>query len=384
MQKIILRKVKVKIMCKINGKKLSEIRMERGLSRSDLANKIGMSKSSIVKYETGVANPSDKVADKICMILKVNRGEIEIHDVGYNFMDQRSKTVDKYRMQKDFHRYSTPEETEKMISNECKESDEKVKSELKSAFNMAVSIGNRKKYIQIDPTFVHAPEWQRDTDMAKAMEIAENFKEDKFDPIKGYVNSDGKLDIADGLHRIIALIIYNKDKKDDEKLKAIIDVLNCNEIEAALTFLGQQSGRKPMTVKDTYRAAIKGNVPEYLEFRDIFTSAKIQITAEKEKIDNPIGTITPSATALRWANRDKEMLIKAIELIKELEWCGSEKNAFTLRNFSTIKKLYANYGDEVKAKLLDNCKGAVFYESKVVPVKSNAELYDILSAEINK
>ena len=371
-------------MCKINGKKLSEIRMERGLSRSDLANKIGMSKSSIVKYETGVANPSDKVADKICMILKVNRGEIEIHDVGYNFMDQRSKTVDKYRMQKDFHRYSTPEETEKMISNECKESDEKVKSELKSAFNMAVSIGNRKKYIQIDPTFVHAPEWQRDTDMAKAMEIAENFKEDKFDPIKGYVNSDGKLDIADGLHRIIALIIYNKDKKDDEKLKAIIDVLNCNEIEAALTFLGQQSGRKPMTVKDTYRAAIKGNVPEYLEFRDIFTSENIQITAEKEKIDNPIGTITPSATALRWANREKEVFIKAIVLIKKLEWCRSEKNAFTLRNFSTIKKLYANYGDETETKLLEHCKGAVFYESKVIPVKSNAELYDILSAEINK
>ena len=106
--------------------------------------------------------------------------------------------------------------------------------------------------------------------------------------------------------------------------------------------------------------------------------------SEKEKIDNPIGTITPSATALRWANRDKEMLIKAIELIKELEWCGSEKNAFTLRNFSTIKKLYANYGDEVKVKLLDNCKGAVFYESKVVPIKSNAELYDMLSAEISK
>ena len=152
MQKIILRKVKVKIMCKINGKKLSEIRMERGLSRSDLATKIGMSKSSVVKYETGVANPSDKVADKICMILKVDRGDIEIHDVGYNFMDQRSKTVDKYRMQKGFHRYSTPEETEKMISNECKESDEKVKSELKSAFNMAVSKGNRKKYNQIDQT----------------------------------------------------------------------------------------------------------------------------------------------------------------------------------------------------------------------------------------
>lgn len=47
-------------MCKINGKKLSEIRMEKGLSREELATKIGMSKSSIEKYETGAANPSDK------------------------------------------------------------------------------------------------------------------------------------------------------------------------------------------------------------------------------------------------------------------------------------------------------------------------------------
>ena len=371
-------------MCKINGKKLGELRTKAGVSQKELAKELGMSVSTVQNYEYGKSEPSTDIANRICMILKINRGEIEIHDVGYNFMDQRSKTVDKYRMQKGFHRYSTPEETEKLISGERKESDEKVKSEIKSAFNVSVGIGDRKKYIQIDPTFVHVPTWQRDTDIAKAMEIAENFKEDKFDPIKGYVNADGKLDIADGMHRIIALIIYNKDKKEDEKLKAIIDVLNCNEIEAALTFLGQQSGRKPMTVKDTYRAAIKGNVPEYLEFRDVFTNESIQITAEKEKLDNPVGTITPSATALRWANRDKEMLIRVIKLIKKLEWCGSEKNAFTLRNFSTIKKLYANYGDGVELKLLDNCKGAVFYESKVAPVKSNAELFDILSAEISK
>ena len=373
-------------MCKINGKKLTEIRMERGLSRADLATKIGMSKSSVVKYETGVANPSDKVADKICMILKVNRGEIEIHDVGYNFMDQESKTVHRVRTQKGFHRYSTPEETEKIISTECKVNDEKVKSEIKSAFNLSVGIGNRKKYIQIDPTFVHVPAWQRDTDIAKAMEIAENFNEDKFDPIKAYVTPNGMLDIADGLHRIVALIMYNekmeKQNKKEDKLKALVEILNCDEYNAALTFLGQQSGRKTMTVSDTYRAGIKANVKEYIEFKNVFEDENIQITAEKKRLSNPVGKITPSATALRLVNRDREMLIKSIHLIKELEWCGSEKNAFTLRNFSIIKKLYANYGDEVKAKLLANCKGAVFYESKVVPVKSNAELYDILSAEI--
>ena len=55
---------------------------------------------------------------------------------------------------------------------------------------------------------------------------------------------------------------------------------------------------------------------------------------------------------------------EAIKLIKALEWCGSEKNAFTLRNFSTIKKLYANYGDEITTlnNLVATCvSGNVFY-----------------------
>ena len=62
-------------MCKINGKKLSEIRIEKGISRMELASRIGLSKSSIQKYETGVANPSDKVEDKICMIIKNNNSK---------------------------------------------------------------------------------------------------------------------------------------------------------------------------------------------------------------------------------------------------------------------------------------------------------------------
>ncbi|WP_270467122.1 helix-turn-helix domain-containing protein [Butyribacter intestini] len=371
-------------MCKINGKKLEELRIERGLSRLELATKIGMSKSSIQKYEVGVANPSDKVADKICMILKINRGEIEMHDVGYNFMDQRSKTVDKYRLQKGFHRYSTPEETEKIITDACKENDEKIKSEIKSAFNVSVGIGDRKKYIQIDPTFVHVPTWQRDTDIAKAMEIAENFKEDKFDPIKGYINTDGKLDIADGMHRIIALIFYNKDKKDDEKLKAIIDVLNCNEIEAILTFLGQQSGRKTMSVADTYRAGVKANIKEYIDFKNLFEGYNIQITSEMHKLKNPIGVINPSGEALRLVERDRETLIKVLDLIIKLDWCGAKKNVFIIRNLKALQSLYATYGDEIEEKLLKNCKGAVYFESKISCITSKAELYDILSAEISK
>lgn len=374
-------------MCKINGKKLGELRTKAGVSQKELAREIGVSPQSISHYENGITNPEDINVEKICMILKIKKEDIEIHDVGYSFVDQESKTVHRARLQKGFVRISTPEQTEIWIVNRCKKNNDEVKSEIKSAFKSAFGIG-QKRYILIDPTFVHVPEWQRDTDMAKAIEIAENFNEDKFDPIKAYVTPNGTLDIADGLHRIVALIMYNEQMRNhgkaEEQIKALVEILNCDEYNAALTFLGQQSGRKPMTVSDTYRAGIKANVKEYVEFKSLFESENIQITADKERLSNPVGKITPSATALRWVMRDRKMLLKAINLIKRLEWCGSEKNAFVLRNFSTIKKLYSNYGDEVESKLLENCKGAVFYESKVVPVKSNAELFDILSAEISK
>ncbi len=111
-----------------------------------------------------------------------------------------------------------------------------------------------------------------------------------------------------------------KQNKKEDKLKALVEILNCDEYNAALTFLGQQSGRKTMTVSDTYRAGIKANVKEYIEFKNVFEDENIQITAEKKRLSNPVGKITPSATALRLVNRDREMLIKSIHLIKELEW----------------------------------------------------------------
>lgn len=371
-------------MCKINGKKLEELRLAAGVSKKELAKAAGISPTSITNYEKGVSNPEDANVDKICMILKINKKDIQIHDVGYNFMNSESKTVAKVRKQKDFVRLFTPEQTEAWLEKRRTESDEKIRYEIKNKLRHCISIGN-KRYISIDPTFIHIPDWQRDTDMAKATEIAENFDENKFDPVKIYIKADYTSDVADGAHRIIALAKYNENvSSEDEKMEILAEVLNCDEDNAALTFLGQGSGRKNMTVNDTYRAGIRANIEEYVNFKYLFESENVQITADKHRLENPIGKITPSATALRFVMRDREMLVKSIALIKKLEWCGSEKNAFVLRNFKVIKKLYANYGDEVESKLLDNCKGAVFYESKVAPVKSNAELYDILSEEISK
>ena len=139
-----------------------------------------------------------------------------------------------------------------------------------------------------------------------------------------------------------------------------------------------------MTVNDTYRAGVKANIKEYIDFKNFCESHDIQITAESELIENPLGTIRPSSTILRLVKNNREMLEKTVNLIKRMEWSGSEKNTCTLRNFQVIKRLYTNFGEEIEKKMEKNCKGAAFYESKVVPVKSNAELFDILSSEINK
>lgn len=364
-------------MCKINGKKLGEIRTERGLSQNALARKTGLTSAAISSYECGRSNPTDENLERICMILKINKGEVEIQDIGYDFLSGISKTVDNIRRKKGFIRSYTPQETEELISSKRTVSLDIEKKEIESAMQGSMTCCG-KKYIQINPTFIHIPEWQRNTDMAKVAEISENFSEDKFDPIKVYKMENGLLGVADGAHRDVAYVKM-------EKYKILAEVLECNEYEAIQTFLEQSAGRKPMSVCDTYRAGVKANKKEYIQFKDLFEDRDIQIVPETNKIENPIGKVVPSRNLLRMANTDRNTLVRSIALIKRLNWCGStEYNVFTERNFKVLKKLYANYGENVEKLLKEHCSGVVFYESKVAPIKSNAELYDMLSAEISK
>lgn len=361
-------------MCKINGKKLSEIRMKKGLSREELATKIGMSKSSIEKYEIGTANPSDKVVDKICLLLKINKNDIEVSDVGYSFTQGISRTVDYARRKKDFVRYSTPHQTEEFVQAHSNAEESMEVKEVDCALKNSFSIAS-KRYILINPTFIHIPDWQRDTDMAKVQEIAQNFNEDKFDPVKVYIKN-GKLYVADGAHRIVAFVI-------NEEIKMLVEVLNCSEYEAVLTFLGQQSARKAMTVADTYRAGVKANIREYIDFKNLFEDYNIQIITDDNKLDNPIGKVAPSRTLMRMVKNDTKTLEDTIRIIKVLDWTGSEKTPFALRMFQVFKKLFANYGEElVSDELIRHCKGASYFENKIAPVKSNAEMYDILAKAI--
>ena len=221
--------------------------------------------------------------------------------------------------------------------------------------------------------------------MVKAKEIEENFNESKFDPIKVFL-IDGKLYVADGAHRLAAFIMKNNLLGKAEKLKILVEIIDCKTMcEAVLVFLGQQAGRKPMSVSDMYRAGIEANEEDYINFKMIFDAYNIQISADLNRKENPIGKVTPTMNLLRMAKRRPESLKHAIVMIKELKWCGSvEKNAFTQRNINVLLKMESIHGTETLNLLKKHCSGAAFYESKVFPVKSNAQLFDILESEINK
>lgn len=95
-------------MCKINGRKLKEIREKKGYTLQEVANVCGVSYSTISKYENEINNPSDTTVDKICLLLKINKDDIKISDVGYSFTQGESKIAKAARQRKEFIRYSTP------------------------------------------------------------------------------------------------------------------------------------------------------------------------------------------------------------------------------------------------------------------------------------
>ncbi len=372
-------------MCKINTNKLVEMRKNAGMTQEELANKVGISRSTINQYENGKAEPSEKNIINICNYFNITKDDLEMHDVGYDFLNRRSDFEDKLRKKEGFVRYSDPRETEKWIAEHRTLTEEQEIGEIKNALGSSFTFCG-KEYIAIDPTLIHVPDWQRDTDMAKAMEIAENYDDKKFDPIKIYIDETSKAIGADGVHRAVARIMLNaKVKNAYDRKKVIVEVLPCTEQEAVITFLTQQSGRKTMSVNDTYRAGIKANIAEYVIFKEIFVRNNVQISAEYDKLESPIGTVRPSTEIIRMARSNYKMLETIINLIKKLNWCGSNcKGVFTMRIIGTLNKILAMYGNDAVNVLVKNCKGATYYDSDISPVGTRSLLFDKLAEIVGK
>ncbi len=53
------------------GSKIKELRERSGMTQTDLAEKIGVSKSMVSAYEKGIRNPSFKVLYQLCDIFQV-------------------------------------------------------------------------------------------------------------------------------------------------------------------------------------------------------------------------------------------------------------------------------------------------------------------------
>ena len=70
-------------MCKINGKKVVELRTAKKMTQKELAKKAGLSPWSICQVETGKTNANDESLAKIANALGVNRVVIMNRQHGY-------------------------------------------------------------------------------------------------------------------------------------------------------------------------------------------------------------------------------------------------------------------------------------------------------------
>lgn len=372
-------------MCKLNGNKIRQFRVASGMSQKELAKKMGVTTCAVQNYEAGRSGASKVKLKALCDALNVSEDDVK-ENINYSFLSGQSKIVDSLRKRKDFKGKYTPEETEAWIEEHRTETKDKIASTLKNTVKNATGFGN-KKYCLVYPEYIHCPDWQRTTDMTRAMEIAENYDENKFDPIKIYVKN-GKAYCADGMHRVIAAIIRNLNLPDDEKIMILVEILDCTERDARETFLYQEAGRKHMSIDDMYRAAIDNEDPIYLEFRKTFAEDfKIQISADKEKIENPVGEeISVTRGLLRMSHGKNETLREILDTMINLKWTGSIKRVFLQRNFSALMRLFAIHGkDTVYTALKDQgCDKAEYYEKHIYNKTTVAEVFDELSSVVNK
>lgn len=130
---------------------------------------------------------------------------------------------------------------------------------------------------------------------------------------------------------------------------------------------------------------IEPNIAEYVVFKELFVRNNIQITAEYEKLESPIGVVRPSTSILKMARSNYKMLETIINLIKKLNWCGSNCNGvFTMRIINTLNRILAMYGNGAINILMKNCKGATYYEKEISPVGTNSLLFDKLAEIVGK
>lgn len=373
-------KKETEIMCKINGKKVVELRTARKMTQKELAKKAGLSSWSVSQFETGKSNANDESIEKIAQALGVNPNEIDLDSrkITKDIIENRrsSLKMDASR------RYMTPMETQEMVSKLRFNNPEIVEKEAKRAMTKTnqSTVGN-KTYAVVEAKALNIPKWQRNTDREKCHEISQAYDENKYDPIKVYV-VEGKLYVADGAHRLIAYILMGVEY-------ILVEIMNIKtEKEAAETFLLQSLGRKSMSQNDMWRAAIEANLPQYCQLRQIALRHNVQIQVDLYKLSNPVGYMNVvSRSILRMAHKTPELLTREFELIAALGWNGSESSPYRTYVFKALEYLYAQYKgreEELETQLMIHCCGAGYFDRKIATTSNKARLVEVLIEDMTK
>lgn len=281
-------------------------------------------------------------------------------------------------------RYLKPEEVE-MIFNEARKKDKDFFAGEVSIIKTIVDTAKRngrigdKILLVISPYYAHIPSWQRKADLLRAKEIGEGYNKNLWEvPKLAYVN--GKLICVDGMHRIFGALLARISN-------IVVEVIEVTEVEAIELFLGQTEKRKSMTPSDCYKASVKANKKEYIDFRDVCHAHNIQVKGDDE-LTTPIGIFTSISDGKRM---NKETLDKILTLINNLKWAGKETESLSSSNapygtkvIRSVHKLYAFYNQNEKAMeeaLMKKCKGATYYRDHLAG-KIQTDIFDILDAEI--
>ena len=369
-------------MCKINGKKMMEMRISKGVSRQTLAKRVGVNVNTILNYENGKtkdANPKTVQLIATALETTVNTFE-DTSALGSAVINGRRGSI-KSRFEAD-NRYMTPFMTQKYIKD-LRNGDENIaETEAKRASVKANQqpYGN-KVYTVVLAKAINIPKWQRNTDRVTCTEIAENYDENKYDPIKVYL-LNGKMYVADGAHRLIAYLL-----KGTEYI--LVELLSCKtDEEAAKTFVEQSLGRKQMSPNDMWRAAIEIGLEQHKTLRKICMECKVQIKVDLYKIDNPVGTMnTVTNAVLKLAQSNPVLLKRILKMIEKLKWNGSEVSPYKKYIIKTFEALYRSYTgneNELENLLMITCKGATYYEEKVCTTLTQCRLYDMISEDLEK
>lgn len=253
------------------------------------------------------------------------------------------------------------------------------KTYTKDAIMQAMTNGRQhdKMTLVINPLYIHIPEWQRDVRIDRALQIGNSYNSAKWEMPK-IIAINGKFYVVDGQHRI-----YGTFKNGIECI--VVEYLDITEKEAIDLFLNQTKERTGMAPADYYKAAIAGEKPEYLKFREICKKNNIRIKGDTTTVKNPIGIFTSLSDGIGLVKSNPELLDRILKLIGKLQWNGgesiSEGKAYSAKVIRVLKKLYAYYDGrerELEKILLTSCKGAVYFRNNLYE-KWQDSLFDFLA-----